>query len=86
MLLTRLLARAEPADDPNQYVKAMMTPLAIRWGALVLVGFFLSPYIPHLIYGPLLIVIYAVATVALELAPHRVMATIDDVVNSKHKR
>jgi hypothetical protein len=86
VLLTRLLARVGPADDPNQYVKTMMTPLAIRWGALVLVGFFLSPYIPRVIYGPLLIVIYAVATVALELAPQRVMATIDDVVNSKHKR
>jgi hypothetical protein len=85
LLLTRLLAKVGPAADPSQYVKTMMLPLAVRWGALVLVGFFLSPYIPRVIYGALLIVTYAVATVALELAPQRVMALLAKLDDSLHK-
>jgi hypothetical protein len=85
MLLTRLLAHVGPADEPTKYMKTMLVPLAVRWGAMVLVGFFLSPYIPRVIYGPLLIVTYAVATAALELAPQRVMALLAKLDDSLHK-
>ena len=54
-------------------------------GVNVLIGFFLSPYIPRVIYGPLLIVTYAVATAALELAPQRVMALLAALGDSRRK-
>ena len=55
-------------------------------GALVLVGFLLSRYSPRIIYGPLLIVTYAVATALLELAPERVMALLDNAKGPPRKR
>ena len=60
-------------DDRRQFFKHQLGLLATRWGAIVLVGFFLTPLIPMAIYGPLLIVVYAAATIALELAPGPVL-------------
>jgi hypothetical protein len=86
LLLTRLLGNVQPTDDSKQYIKTLLLPVVLRWGALVLVGFFLSPYIPRIIYGPLLIVAYAVATVMLELAPERVIELIESGSGPPRKR
>lgn len=72
-LLMNQLDWVRTVDDPRHGFQQQVALLGARWGAMVLFGFFLTPIIPRLIYGPLLIVTYAVATVALELAPARVL-------------
>ena len=72
-LLMNELDWARTLDDPRHWFQQQVALLGARWGAMVLFGFFLAPIIPRLIYGLLLIVTYAVATVALELAPARVL-------------
>jgi hypothetical protein len=75
-LLTSQLASARAIDDPARMFRYQVALFGARWGAMILIGFFLAPYIPRLIYGPLLIVTYAVATIALELAPARVLGLL----------
>jgi len=75
-LLLNQLKVADTIDDPPRLFRYQVALFGARWGAMILVGFFLSPYIPRLIYGPLLIVTYAVATIALELAPARVLGLL----------
>jgi hypothetical protein len=71
-LLMNELDWVRTLDDPKHWFQQQVALLGARWGAMVLFGFFLSPLIA-LIYAPFLIVTYAVATVALELAPSRVL-------------
>ena len=59
--------------NPQQLFQHRVALLAARWGAIVFVGFFLAVIIPLVIYGPLLILIYAAATIVLELAPARAL-------------
>jgi len=72
-LLMNKVDWARTLDDPRHWFQQQVALLGARWGAMVLFGFFLAPIIPRLIYGFLLIVTYAVATVALELAPARAL-------------
>ena len=72
-LLMNELNWVRTVDDSKPLFQHQVALLGARWGAMILIGFFLTPIIPRLIYGPLLIVTYAVATVALELAPARVL-------------
>ena len=75
-LLLNQLDWVRTVDDPRRFFKHQLGLLAVRWGAMILVGFFLSRFIPRPIYGWLLIVTYAVATAALELAPGPVLAMV----------
>ena len=75
-LLMNQLDWVRTLNDPRGFFRHQLGLLATRWGAMILVGFFLSPVIPRLIYGWLLIVTYAVATAALELAPGPVLTMV----------
>jgi len=70
------LTRNAGSGHPARMFRYQVALFGTRWGAMILIGFFLAPYIPRLIYGPLLIVTYAVATIALELAPARVLGLL----------
>ena len=89
-LLMNQLGWVRTLDDPQRFFKFQFGLLCARWGAMILVGFFAGGFIPRLIYGPLLIVTYAGATVALELAPSRVLELLgrwlgrDDVAKVAH--
>ena len=72
-LLVNQLGWVRSLEDPQRFFKYQLGLLCARWGAMMLVGFFAGAVIPRSIYGPLLIITYAAATVALELAPSRVM-------------
>jgi hypothetical protein len=48
--------------------------LTLRWLGMIVVGFFMAPGIPRIVYGPVLIAVYAAMTAALELAPVRVLS------------
>ena len=67
-------------DDRNGFFKVHFACLSVRWGLMVLVGFFLSAFIPRVIYGPLLILTYAAATAALELAPAHALTLVGRLV------
>jgi hypothetical protein len=76
VLMLQQLAWIRAVPDRNGYLRFQLACLGARWGAMVLVGFFLLPYIPRVVYGPLLVAVYAAMTAALELAPGRVLAWI----------
>src|SRR5204863_7336852 len=78
-LLSNQLTFARELDDPRRLFQHQIALFGARWGAMILIGFFLAPYIPRSIYGPLLIVAYALATIALELAPERSLELIGRV-------
>jgi hypothetical protein len=63
-------------DNRGGFFNFQFACLSVRWGAIVLIGFFLAEFIPNRVYGTVLIVLYAAATVALELAPTRVLALV----------
>lgn len=48
--------------------------LTLRWLAMILAGFFLARDVPRVVYGPLLVALYSLATAALEIAPQRMLA------------
>ncbi|HEX9275780.1 MAG TPA: hypothetical protein VGA51_05180 [Casimicrobiaceae bacterium] len=84
-LLLNQLDWVRMVSNRNTLVLQQVGLLCACWGAMILVGFFLAPYIPRLIYGPLLIVTYAAATVALELAPARVLELLARISGPRDK-
>jgi hypothetical protein len=60
------------AGDPS--VRLQGACLTLRWVVMIAVGFLMAPGIPRIVYGPLLIAVYALMTAALELAPVRVLS------------
>lgn len=84
-LLSNQLKFAREIDDPTRLFRHQIALFGARWGAMILIGFFLAAYIPRSIYGALLIVTYALATIALELAPERSLELIARVTGRSGK-
>jgi hypothetical protein len=85
-LLVNELGWVRTLDDPKRFFKFQFGLLSLRWGAMILIGFFLAPYIPLIIYGPLLIATYAAMTAALELAPARMLDAVESLLGRLNDR
>ena len=81
LALGLILQRRGPIDPSDPSVRRAGACLAARWLVMIFIGFFLAREIPRIVYGPLLIVAYALLTASLELAPDRVLAWARRVVS-----
>ena len=64
--------RAERFDPSANRVHGIL--ITARWLVMVFIAFFVTPGIPRVVYGPLLIAVYAILTALIDLAPQLLMS------------